>query len=438
MSTHTYSNNRVEGAHRFLKTFIPHSQGDLFSTWLVIELAIANQMRKITYETSRLRASTPLDIDRRMFQACFSTVTVSALREVNRYNDAIARPLPPCTGAHTRTTGLPCAHKIDQRREAGLGLQPEDFHPHWYWDRHTTALEPPILEPLQVISRGVPSRRDKTAKKSTTRIPSGFEATETRKRICSLCKLPGHNRRSGQCIVNLRRDQQLKKLQTYQYYTAYQDQQLQDQQLQDQQLQDQQLQDQQLLGSSPDPFPSALCSETSTGGTIVVEIPEAQEAAAVGNQGLHIEPQSEVEVEALVDTRPIWPGRIEVIYAQYLAAKEEWLAANPDIPASGYRQSRGFLIWSVAKRKYQTRALKYMNRIDLSTGRELEGSPHWTTEEIDAYIDYQEEKEVVLERQLEAEFAVSGYVSKERGIGHIHRHIERELAADRAQYRYAP
>ena len=132
LSTHTYSNNRVEGAYRFLKTFIPYSQGDLFSTWLAIELAIANQMRKITYKTSRLRASTPLDIDRRMFQACFSTVTGFALREVNRYNAAIARPLPPYTGAHTRTIGLPCAHKIDQRREAGLGLQPGDFHPYWY------------------------------------------------------------------------------------------------------------------------------------------------------------------------------------------------------------------------------------------------------------------------------------------------------------------
>jgi hypothetical protein len=79
-----------------------------------------------------------------------------------------------------------------------------------------------------------------------------------------------------------------------------------------------------------------------------------------------------------------------------------------------------------------------MNRIDLSTGKELEGRPHWTAEEIAAYIDYQEEQEVVLERQLEAEFAVSGYVNKERGIGHIHRQIERELAANKAQYRYAP
>ena len=79
-----------------------------------------------------------------------------------------------------------------------------------------------------------------------------------------------------------------------------------------------------------------------------------------------------------------------------------------------------------------------MNRIDLSTGRELEGSPYQTTEEIDAYIDYQEEKEVVLEGLLEAEFAILGYVSKERRISHILHHIERELAADRAQYRYAP
>ena len=34
------------------------------------------------------------------------------------------------------------------------------------------------------------------------------------------------------------------------------------------------------------------------------------------------------------DTRPIWPGRPELIYRQYLAEKEAWLADNPGFGTS--------------------------------------------------------------------------------------------------------
>ena len=43
------------------------------------------------------------------------------------------------------------------------------------------------------------------------------------------------------------------------------------------------------------------------------------EARAIGGQ----------EQEQEIDTRPIWPGRPEVIYANYLATKEAWLSAYP-------------------------------------------------------------------------------------------------------------
>jgi len=43
---------------------------------------------------------------------------------------------------------------------------------------------------------------------------------------------------------------------------------------------------------------------------------------------------STIEVESPIGTRPIWPSRIEVIYAQYIAEKKAWLAADPHIQAS--------------------------------------------------------------------------------------------------------
>ena len=42
-----------------------------------------------------------------------------------------------------------------------------------------------------------------------------------------------------------------------------------------------------------------------------------------------------------VDTRPIWPGRIELIYQAYLAEKNTWLAANPTVRPAQYRTKRG-------------------------------------------------------------------------------------------------
>jgi hypothetical protein len=97
------------------------------------------------------------------------------------------------------TTGLPCAHRIEDIRELGISLLPSDFHLHWYWDQYL-GLPEPILEQLRVISR-LPSSSSRTH--STRRIPSGFEALETRERRCGLCRLPGHTRASLRCIVNI-------------------------------------------------------------------------------------------------------------------------------------------------------------------------------------------------------------------------------------------
>jgi len=52
------------------------------------------------------------------------------------------------------------------------------------------------------------------------------------------------------------------------------------------------------------------------------------EALVPGSPVNEVEDEDDLEIE---DSRPIWPGRPEVIYSKYLANKEAWLAAHPTI-----------------------------------------------------------------------------------------------------------
>jgi hypothetical protein len=111
------------------------------------------------------------------------------------------KPLKPCTGVFKCTTSLPYVHKIDDIRYAKESLYPSDFHGHWHWDWYLEPVEL-VLEPLRIVSY-LASTLGRTL--STRRIPSGFEASETRERRCGLCNQPGHTGASMRCIVNIRR-----------------------------------------------------------------------------------------------------------------------------------------------------------------------------------------------------------------------------------------
>ena len=49
-------------------------------------------------------------------------------------------------------------------------------------------------------------------------------------------------------------------------------------------------------------------------------------------------PPAELVREPTPNTRPIWPGRIELIYKQYIVEKEAWLTAHPTVRPSNYRK----------------------------------------------------------------------------------------------------
>ena len=140
-----------------------------------------------------------------------------------------------------------------------------------------------------------------------------------------------------------------------------------------------------------------------------------------------------------VDTRPIWPGRVEVIYQAYLAEKNIWLAANPTVRPAQYRSKRG--LQKLTKAICDSYKWKLpRQRIDLESETLIEGPPGWLTEEIQAWLDWDQIQEEALEQQLEVEFVAAGGFGSERrrGIGHINRQIEAEVATERSQYRFYP
>jgi hypothetical protein len=182
----------------YLKRYITSSQGDLLTVWLQIEQAVSSQIQNIKWNAAKDRILTPLHLDQAQYHPCFGYITTTALRLAHSNFLCTARPLKPCTGVFKATTGLPCVHKIDDIRYAKESLYPSDFHRHWHWDRYLSLVEP-VLEPLRIISYSA-STSGRTH--STRRIPSGFEASETRERRCGLCNQPGHTRASMRCIVN--------------------------------------------------------------------------------------------------------------------------------------------------------------------------------------------------------------------------------------------
>jgi hypothetical protein len=103
----------VESSHALLKRYIVSSQGDLLTTFLQIEQAVSSQIQNIKGNAAKDRILTPLHLNQAQYHACFGYITTTALRLAHSNFLCTARPLKPCTGVFKATTGLPCAHRID-------------------------------------------------------------------------------------------------------------------------------------------------------------------------------------------------------------------------------------------------------------------------------------------------------------------------------------
>jgi hypothetical protein len=149
-------------------------------------------------------------------------------------------------------------------------------------------------------------------------------------------------------------------------------------------------------------------------------------------------PQSPPQSHQAPDTRPIWPGRPELIYKQYLTEKEAWLSAHPSVRPSNYRSARGLDSHSIRYCKEQARFLP-IQRLDLESEALIEGRPHWSTEEIQAWLDNKALEQEKVDRQVEAELVAAGGFgqSSERGIQGLWGRIGSDIQARKEQYRFA-
>jgi hypothetical protein len=69
----------------------------------------------------------------------------------------------------------------------------------------------------------------------------------------------------------------------------------------------------------------------------------------------------------------------------------------------------------------------------------LEGRAHWTTEEVQAWLDWDEQQEEEATRQVEAELIAAGGFgqSRRRGIRSLWNQIDSDIQAREEQYRFA-
>jgi hypothetical protein len=138
------------------------------------------------------------------------------------------------------------------------------------------------------------------------------------------------------------------------------------------------------------------------------------------------------------DTRPINPKRPELIYQRYLAEKQAWLAAHPAVRPSGYRKARGFKSYNTAYCRRRAKELP-LQRLDLETETlsSLDDTPNWTTEEVQAWLDYEEVLQEEADKVEEAELvAAGGYGRVRGGYRSVWSRVERDIQAEKEQYRF--
>lgn len=177
---------RVEGYHRSLKRWINSSGVDLLTIYHRLEgwWELSLQAHEGAISDSFVRAR--VDLDRPLFSRVRLTIHNYALSQCLVQLSII--PKSACSGMFSRTTGLPCVHKLLVLKRGGISLMPSDFHVHWWIDRVQGPVPPPAqaLEPATTAQRRTEAASRKRAAshkrgagpRGTLRIPSAFEQTE--------------------------------------------------------------------------------------------------------------------------------------------------------------------------------------------------------------------------------------------------------------------
>jgi hypothetical protein len=178
----------IEGCHATLKAYLQRGHGDLRGVFNKLKLFWAAQHATIqsTLAQQQLRPKHSTNIP--LFAAVLKHVHGYALQKVLQEHaklPAKGPPSPECQCLIQQSIGLPCYHKIWQRKVESGVIQLEDIHPHWYFSRPEPSTYPwishplPVLNPLPIQGRGRPRGAlggvARVAPTSTRREPSSFE-----------------------------------------------------------------------------------------------------------------------------------------------------------------------------------------------------------------------------------------------------------------------
>ena len=172
---------------------------------------------------------------------------------------------------------------------------------------------------------------------------------------------------------------------------------------------------------------TSLQAESST---IIVVQPSESSEVSWSDSAAQGATQGTTQGTTTQDNRPIWPGRPEVIYTNYLARKEAFLAANPTIRPSNYRRAIGLEVYDRAFCRQQAIYMP-LDRLDLQTETWVKGRPNWSIEEIHAYIDCDNK----LQKEVDKEEELIGPFSK-RSRKEIIAEVRARCQEDTRKYRF--
>ena len=131
--------SRGEGAHHQVKQELQFSTGDLHTVvHMKLSKFLKGQYHNYVQQLEEAKARLPIRLRGvPIFRDITAWVTSFALLKIHDQYKRLAceaTAISKCTGTFTRTMGLPCAHKIQERwydRAGGDVLKLEDMHPHW-------------------------------------------------------------------------------------------------------------------------------------------------------------------------------------------------------------------------------------------------------------------------------------------------------------------
>jgi len=448
--------SRVEGIHALLKGHLKNSQQDLFTAWNRIKQALLNQLAELRANQACQQIRTPLDLSGPLFSTIRGWVSHEALRKVDQQRRRLESNIPACTGAFTRTQGLPCAHTLRPLVEDCLPLQLHHFHSHWLLYRGSEKPEL-ITEPRRQFD--TLTGRSASAQSSTRREPSLFEVTEkARPKVktaptCSRCHTKGHTMTSRVCP--LRHSELIEQVaaratcvETAE--TAHPTEATRIAVIEEAAENENAAQTaHDARHASNTAIGEGVQTET-TRSAIIMEAAPTGEAASVGGDAEYVQsttstafvdapatteslPSAEKAVPAVEHLRYDDP---RVIYERYVKAREAWYKAQPrgSIKTNqAYRKAMGL------PQRYDKQSFKWCLDYKQMSARCLTstGLRSWTKEEQMAYLDWSRAEDERVEAQVAREMGDNPLANTRRGMKEIWRRVEEDCREQEALHAVA-